>query len=121
MPARAAAARGAAAAGERTAMALPWRETPGGVELFVRLTPRGGRAGFDGIAELDGQTVLRLRVAAPPVEGAANAALIAFLAKALGLPRSAVTLVAGERARIKRLRLAGEDLPTRLAALTGEG
>lgn len=102
-------------------MTLPWRETPDGVELFVRLTPRGGRAGIDGIAELDGQPVLRLRVAAPPVEGAANAALIAFLASALDLPRSAVTLVAGDRARVKRLRLRGPDLAARLAALIDTG
>ncbi len=98
-------------------MTLPWRETPNGVELFVRLTPRGGRAAFDGIAELDGRPVLRLRVAAPPVDGAANAALVDFLAKALDLPRSAVTLVAGDRARVKRLSLAGPGVASRLAAL----
>ncbi|MER2509090.1 MAG: DUF167 family protein [Amaricoccus sp.] len=96
---------------------LPWREIPGGVELAVRLTPRGGRAGFDGIGALDGQPFLRLRVASPPVDGAANAALIAFLAKSLDLPRSSVTLVAGDRARVKRLRLTGPDLAARLSAL----
>ena len=78
--------------------ALPWRATPDGVELAVRLTPRGGTARIEGIADWDGHPVLKVRVAAPPVEGAANAALVAFLAKSLGLPRSAVTLVAGDRA-----------------------
>jgi len=97
--------------------APPWRETPDGVELAVRLTPRGGRDGVIGITDHGGQPCLSLRVAAPPVEGAANAALVAWLAKALHLPRSAITLVAGERARLKRLRLAGDDLPARLAAL----
>ena len=96
---------------------LPWRETPDGVDLAVRLTPRGGSAKVEGIAEWDGQPVLRIRVAAPPVEGAANDALVAFLARSLGLPRSAVTLVAGDRARVKRLRLAGAGLAGRLAAL----
>ena len=95
----------------------PWRETDDGLEVFVRLTPRGGGARVDGIAADGGQACLRVRVAAPPVEGAANAALVAYLAKALGLPRSAVTLVAGDRARLKRLRLRGDDLPDRLRAL----
>ena len=52
--------------------------------------------------------MLKVRVPAPPVEGAANHALTAFVAKALDLPRSAVTLIAGHRARLKRLRLAGK-------------
>lgn len=97
--------------------ALPWRATPDGVELAVRLTPRGGLARIEGIVEIDGQSYLRLRVPAPPVDGGANAALVECLAKALRLPRSAVTLVAGERGRLKRLYLRGDDLPGRLAAL----
>ena len=96
---------------------VPWREVPGGVELAVRLTPRGGAARVEGIADWDGAPVLKVRVAAPPVDGAANDALVAFLAKSLGVPRSAVTLVAGERARVKRLRVAGVGLPQRLAGL----
>jgi uncharacterized protein (TIGR00251 family) len=98
-------------------MADPWRPVADGVELAVRLTPRGGAARIEGVADWDGQPVLRVRVPAPPVEGAANEALAAFLARALGLPRSAVTLVAGDRARIKRLRLAGEGLAERLSVL----
>lgn len=96
---------------------LPWRETDDGLEVFVRLTPRGGSARIDGITDEGGHACLRIRVAAPPVEGAANAALVAYLAKALGLPRSAVTLAAGDRARLKRLRLRGDGLPDRLRAL----
>jgi uncharacterized protein YggU (UPF0235/DUF167 family) len=51
--------------------------------------------------------LLEVRLAAPPVDGAANAELVETLATALGLPRRAVTLVAGEHARIKRLRIEG--------------
>jgi uncharacterized protein YggU (UPF0235/DUF167 family) len=97
--------------------ALPWRETPDGVELAVRLTPRGGTPRVDGIVEVDGQPYLQLRVPAAPVEGAANLALAYYLAKALRIPRSAVTLVAGDRGRLKRLRLRGHGLGDRLAAL----
>jgi uncharacterized protein YggU (UPF0235/DUF167 family) len=96
---------------------LPWREVAGGLDLAVRLTPRGAAARIEGIASEGGLPVLRVRVPAPPVEGAANAALTAFLAKALGLPKSAVTVQAGARSRIKRLRLRGEGLGPRLAAL----
>jgi uncharacterized protein (TIGR00251 family) len=98
---------------------LPWRETSDGVELAVRLTPRGGAAKVEGIAAWDGHPVLKVRVAAPPVEGAANDALVAFLTKSLAVPRSAVTLIAGERARVKRLRVAGDGLAARLATLAG--
>lgn len=83
----------------------------------MRLTPRGGPSRIDGIGEDGGRPVLRVRVPAPPVEGAANAALVAFLAASLGLPRSAVTIVGGAQARVKRLRLRGEDLASRLARL----
>jgi uncharacterized protein (TIGR00251 family) len=96
---------------------LPWRALRGGVELTVRLTPRGGKTRIEGVTLWDGQPCLKVRVPAPPVDGAANAALVAFLAEALGLPRAAVRLTAGERSRVKRVELRGESLPERLSAL----
>lgn len=76
--------------------------------LAVRLTPRGGRDRIDGWAlDADGRPYLKVRVASPPVDGAANAALLSFLAKTLGVPRSAVRLAAGDTARLKRLELDG--------------
>lgn len=56
-----------------------------------------------------GRPYLKVRVAAPPVEGAANAALIAFLAKVLGVPRSSLTLVSGAGARLKLIDIADCD------------
>lgn len=58
-----------------------------------------------------------MRVGAPPVEGAANDALLELLARALDLPRRAVTLVSGEHGRSKRVRIEGlglEEVRTRL-------
>jgi len=76
--------------------------------LAVRLTPRGGRDAVDGWAsDADGRPYLKVRVASPPVDGAANAALLAFLAKTLKISRSAVRLAAGDTARLKRLELDG--------------
>jgi uncharacterized protein YggU (UPF0235/DUF167 family) len=82
--------------------------------LAVRLTPRGGRDAIDGwAADADGRPYLKVRVSAPPVEGEANAALTAFLAKRLGVSRSAVRVASGATARLKRLEIDGltpEDL-----------
>ena len=69
----------------------------------------------------DGQLIVKL--AAAPVEGAANDALIAALSDALGLPRRAIAIAAGQRSRTKRVEFAGvapETLATRLATLLQE-
>jgi uncharacterized protein len=78
--------------------------------LAVRLTPRGGRDAIDGWASgPDGRPFLKVRVAAPPVDGAANEALVRLIAKALGLPARAVRIAAGEHARLKQLEIDGAD------------
>ena len=88
---------------------------PGDATLTVRLTPRARADRILGFAtDAHGQRVLKVAVAAAPVDGAANAALIKLLAKRLDIPKSAITLVSGASARIKRLTLAGD--PARLAA-----
>ena len=80
------------------------------VRLAVRLTPRGGREAIDGWAvDGEGRPYLKVRVAAPPVEGAANAALIAFLAKALGVSKSSLSIASGAGARLKLIDIAGCD------------
>lgn len=87
--------------------------------LAVRLTPRGGREAIDGWAvDGDGRPYLKVRVAAPPVEGAANAALVALLAKTLGVSRSSLTIVSGAGARLKLIEVAGCD-PLSLARALG--
>jgi uncharacterized protein (TIGR00251 family) len=88
---------------------LPYRLSPTGLSLFVRVTPNAGRDAIEGV-ELrdDGSAVLRLRVKAVPDKGKANAAVIALLAKALGVPKSAITLVSGETGRHKTLTIRGD-------------
>jgi uncharacterized protein (TIGR00251 family) len=70
-----------------------------------------------------GGKALAVRIAAPPVDGAANAALIALLAKSLAVRRSDVRVVAGEASRLKRVRIAGDGarIAERLTAIIGEG
>ncbi len=79
-------------------------------ELLLQVVPHAGRSGCAGLH--DG--ALRVRVAAPAIEGRANAALLAWLAQSLGLPRRAVTLLRGESSRRKRVRL--ECPPAQVAA-----
>lgn len=74
-----------------------------GIVLDVRVVPRAARAGVAGLR--DGALLVRLHAA--PVEGAANAELIETLSKALGVPKRAVSIVSGERARLKRVRVEG--------------
>lgn len=88
--------------------------------LSLRVTPNAGSDRIEG-RELraDGEAVLRLRVAAVPDKGKANAAAVALLAKALGVPKSAIRLVAGETARSKVVEIAGDgpSLAARLEQL----
>ena len=94
--------------------AVPWSRTATGLRLIVRLTPRGGRDALGGVRrDQAGRAQLLARVSPPPVEGAANAALVRLVAKALGVAKFAVTLVSGETARIKTLEIAGD--PAKLA------
>ncbi|MGO4410314.1 MULTISPECIES: DUF167 family protein [unclassified Brevundimonas] len=78
--------------------------------LAIKLTPRAASDRIDGWdVDPDGRPVLKVRVRAQPVEGEANAALIAFLAKALGVPKRAVTLSRGGQSRLKMIEIEGLD------------
>jgi uncharacterized protein (TIGR00251 family) len=106
------------------ALAPPWTSTTGGLLLTVRLTPKGGRDALEGIAQLaDGRAVLKARVRAAASDGEANNALVQLIARTLAVPPTSVSLVVGETARIKRLRIAGNAgaLAANLERLTGVG
>ena len=81
--------------------------------LSVRVVPRSSKEGVAGFEE----GVVRIRLNAPPVEGQANEALIRFLAKALGVPKSRIALVAGGKGRNKIVRVDGITREALLAAL----
>jgi uncharacterized protein len=77
--------------------------TDGGVLIDVRVIPRAATSGLAGTRS----GALLVRLNAPPVDGAANAELVDVLAKILRVPKRAVTIVSGERARRKCVRVAG--------------
>ena len=88
--------------------------TPSGVRVQLRVIPRASRTGVDGVR--DGR--LLLRVTAPPVDRAANDAVILTLARLLDLPRRAISIVSGSTGRNKTIEIAGLDAATVRARLS---
>ena len=86
-----------------------YREDTAGVTFTVRVVPRASRSEIVGLH--DG--ALKIRIAAPPVEGAANDELVRFLARKLGVSRGAVRLVSGTSSRNKTIRIANASAATR--------
>jgi uncharacterized protein len=90
-----------------------------GSVLSVVVVPRAARSSLEVLA--DG--VIQVRVAAPPVDGAANIALLRFLAAALDVPRSRLKITSGASSRRKRIIVSGlmpDELETRLRAALGK-
>jgi uncharacterized protein len=77
-------------------------------KLVIRLTPKAAHDRIDGwdVDEF-GRKILKVRVRAAPIEGSANAALLAFLAKELDLPKSRLTLLSGDTSRYKQIEVEG--------------
>lgn len=91
--------------------------------VAIRVSPRSARPGIGGWrAGADGREELEVRVAAAPSDGDANAAVIALLAKALGISRSEVTIISGGASRHKRVvtPFELEELRRRLSGEKGE-
>ena len=75
--------------------------------LTVRAQPKASKNAVEGwVVDADGRPALKVRVTAAPSDGAANAAIVKTVAKALGTPKSAIEIISGETARLKRLRIA---------------
>jgi uncharacterized protein (TIGR00251 family) len=91
----------------------PLAATPDGVRLRLRIQPRASRSEVVG---LHGETI-RIRLAAPPVDGAANEEMVRHLAEVLGVPRRAVEITAGHAGRLKTVTVAGVELAAAARAL----
>ena len=95
---------------------MPWlRETPGAVLLEILVQPRASRT--RAIGEQGGR--LKIQLAAPPVDGEANRALVEFLAEALGVRKGEVAILRGETGRRKTVRVSGVVAAAVRAALDG--
>jgi uncharacterized protein len=95
---------------------IPVRDTPSGATFQVKVHPRAKRNAVTGEAG----EVLKLALTAPPVEGRANEACIAFFAELLNVARSSVTIAAGESSRNKVIRVRGLSAAQVEAKLSGK-
>jgi uncharacterized protein (TIGR00251 family) len=98
---------------------IPFSTRAAGVAFAVRVLPRSGRTAVAGVR---GDALL-VRLAAAPVDGAANEALTAFIADLFDCPRSAVSLTSGEKSRDKRVAIDGitsQRFTTTLSAILRE-
>jgi len=87
------------------------RETRDGVTLAVRAQPGARKTAIVGVYGEGDAAQLKIAVQAPPVEGRANHALIAFLAEFFAIPKGSVDLISGELSRNKVFLLRGVNLP----------
>jgi uncharacterized protein (TIGR00251 family) len=94
-------------------MSLPARQDGDGIRFDALVTPRASRSRLGPLA---GERI-KIAVTAPPVDGEANAAVVECVAKALGVPRRNVSIVAGESSRRKTVRVVGVTLAQLEAAL----
>jgi uncharacterized protein len=89
--------------GTKSKLMIPVYDSPSGATFAIKVHPRARKNAITG--ELGG--ALKLSLTAPPVEGKANAACIEFFANLLKVPRSSVTIAAGQTSRNKRIAVAG--------------
>jgi hypothetical protein len=94
---------------------IPITESGDSIQFAVRVVPRAGRTGVAGVR----QGALLVRLAAPPVEGAANEALLAYLAELTDRPKRDVAIVSGQKSRNKRVRISGVTARELDAKLSG--
>jgi uncharacterized protein (TIGR00251 family) len=79
------------------------KESPAGITFAVKVHPRAKKNAITG----EVGDALKVAITAPPVDGKANSACIEFFAKLLNLPRSSVTIAAGQTSRNKVIRVSG--------------
>ena len=93
---------------------ISFTENDEGISFGIRVVPRASKSQI--VGEIDG--ALKVRISAPPVDGAANDEVVRLLAKAFGVAKSSVTIIVGETSKTKRVRVAGTT-PERLQQLAG--
>lgn len=79
------------------------REQNGAVVFSIRVVPRASRSEI--VGEMEG--AVKVRIASPPVDGAANGEVIKLFAKTLGVAKSAVEIVSGQTSKAKQIRISG--------------
>jgi uncharacterized protein (TIGR00251 family) len=97
---------------------LPVKETGDGITFAIRVLPRSSRCEIAGVQD----NALKLKITAPPVEGAANEECIKFLSKRLDVAKSRISIVTGGHSRLKTVHVAGltrKDFDSRIPEAAG--
>ena len=94
---------------------IVYSEESGSLIFNIRVVPRASKS--EVVGEFDGG--LKVRIAAPPVDGAANEEVVKFFAREFGRPRADISIIAGQTSRTKRVRVSGGSVK-RLLELAGE-
>ena len=89
-------------------MSVSFRTTTGGVELYVRLSPKASKDDVSGLKDFDGKAYVQARVRAVPEDGKANKAIVELIAARLGVPKSSVAIASGHASRLKTLSISGD-------------
>lgn len=89
-------------------MSVPFRTTTGGIELYVRLSPKASKDDVSGPKDFDGRAYVQARVRAVPEDGKANKAIVELIAARLGVPKSSIALASGHSSRLKTLSISGD-------------
>ncbi|AEI37357.1 MAG: DUF167 domain-containing protein [Zymomonas mobilis subsp. pomaceae] len=88
--------------------ALPYTPVADGIRIALRVTARASKTGFTQLdKDSSGRGLFRIRVAAPPVEGASNKNLMAYLSKQFSVSKTAVSIDSGEHSKIKIIHITG--------------
>ncbi len=84
------------------------RKSDKGILLFLQVQPKSSKTSFGDIVEHEDRQWLQLKVSAPPVDGAANKAVLKFLSKELKVAKSNLEVFKGEKSRYKTVLIRGE-------------
>jgi uncharacterized protein len=90
-------------------MEIPAAPGVQGIVIHVRLTPKSSTERIAGVERHGEKPVLKAHVSAPPEDGKANAALTVLISRWLGVPKSKVTVAAGQKSRLKSVAVAGNS------------
>lgn len=93
---------------------VDFTQNAGSITFTIRVVPRASKSEI--VGDVDGS--LKVRISAPPVDGAANEEVVRVLAKAFGVAKSNVSIVSGETSKTKRIRVISAT-PEQLRQLTG--
>ncbi|MFY9958608.1 DUF167 domain-containing protein [Bradyrhizobium sp.] len=87
----------------------PWRYSAAGISVALRVMPRGGRDGIEGVETLaNGRSVVKVRVRAIAEGGEANRAVAELMAKSRGVPKARVRILSGMTSRLKQIAVDGD-------------